>query len=184
MGCELNRPGVEARMLQVDPASSGPLYAELARLDSLLFDAFFVKCDTQKTISFFTDDLEFYHDVTGLKAGQAARDAFQQCPRDNGGTRQLVEGSLRVYPIKDYGRSRWECIASDKLKRSSSMSGNRRTANGKSRAFLVSIIGRNRHDEAATVFLSRRRGVRRARTVLAPKLSEMRMTRASDSTGS
>jgi hypothetical protein len=32
-----------------------------------MFDAFFVKCDTQKTMSFFTDDLEFYHDITGLK---------------------------------------------------------------------------------------------------------------------
>lgn len=88
---------------QTDATSAGPLYDELARLDSLLFDAFFVKCDVQKTNSFFTDDLEFYHDITGLMSGQAARDAFRQCPRDNGGTRVLVKGSLRVYPLKDYG---------------------------------------------------------------------------------
>jgi hypothetical protein len=88
---------------QTDPTTAGPLYDELARLDSLLFDAFFVKCDPQKTNSFFTDDLEFYHDITGLKSGRAARDAFRQCPRDNGGTRVLVKESLRVYPLKDYG---------------------------------------------------------------------------------
>jgi hypothetical protein len=86
-----------------DETSSGALYDELARLDSLLFDAFFVKCDAQMTNSFFTDDLEFYHDLTGLKSGQTARDSFRQCPRDNGGTRMLVPGSMRVYPIKDYG---------------------------------------------------------------------------------
>jgi hypothetical protein len=88
---------------KIDETSSGALYDELARLDSLLFDAFFVKCDAEKTNSFFTDDLEFYHDLTGLKSGQTARDAFKFCPRDNGGTRVLVPGSLRVYPIKDYG---------------------------------------------------------------------------------
>ena len=86
-----------------DGTASGALFDELARLDSLLFDAFFVRCDAQKTNSFFTDDLEFYHDLTGAKIGQTARDAFKQCPRDGGGTRKLVAGSLRVYPIKDYG---------------------------------------------------------------------------------
>ena len=95
--------GNRTESVQLDSSTGGALFDELARLDSLLFDAFFVKCDAQKTNSFFTDDLEFYHDITGLKKGQAARDAFQFCPRDNGGTRTLVEGSLRVYPIKDYG---------------------------------------------------------------------------------
>ena len=102
-GVRLDAGDSRGENARLDATSSGALYDELARLDSLLFDAFFVKCDTQRTNSFFTDDLEFYHDLTGLKSGKTARDAFRQCPRDNGGTRVLVPGSLRVYPIKDYG---------------------------------------------------------------------------------
>lgn len=90
-----------------DPSTSGPLYDELARMDSILFDAAFVTCDAAKTNALFTDDVEFYHDKTGLERGQQVRDSFKRltasCPRDRGIRRELVAGSLRVYPIKDYG---------------------------------------------------------------------------------
>ena len=53
------------------------------------------------------DDVEFYHDQTGLESGQQVRETFQSftqsCPGDRGVTRELVDGSLHVYPIKDYG---------------------------------------------------------------------------------
>lgn len=92
---------------QSDPSTSGPLYDELARMDSILFDAAFVTCDIVKTNSLFTDDIEFYHDKTGLERGQQVRDSFKRltasCPRDRGIRRELVAGSLRVYPIKDFG---------------------------------------------------------------------------------
>jgi uncharacterized protein DUF4440 len=92
---------------QSDPSSSGPLYDELARMDSILFDAAFVTCDAAKTNALFTDDVEFYHDKTGLERGQQVRDSFNRltasCPRDRGIRRELVAGSLRVYPIKDFG---------------------------------------------------------------------------------
>jgi Domain of unknown function (DUF4440) len=90
-----------------DPSASGPLYDELARMDSILFDAAFVSCDIEKTNSLFTDDIEFYHDKTGLERGQQVRESFRRltasCPRDRGIRRELVAGTLRVYPIKDYG---------------------------------------------------------------------------------
>jgi hypothetical protein len=92
---------------QSDPSTSGPLYDELARMDSILFDAAFVSCDIEKTNSLFTDDIEFYHDKTGLERGQQVRESFRRltasCPRQRGIRRELVAGSLRVYPIKDFG---------------------------------------------------------------------------------
>ncbi len=90
-----------------DPSASGPLYDELARMDSILFDAAFVSCNIEKTNSLFTDDIEFYHDKTGLERGQQVRESFRRltasCPRDRGIRRELVAGTLRVYPIKDFG---------------------------------------------------------------------------------
>ena len=92
---------------QSDLSTSGPLYDELARMDSILFDAAFVICDAAKTNALFTDDIEFYHDKTGLERGEQVRESFKRltasCPRDRGIRRELVAGSLRVYPIKDFG---------------------------------------------------------------------------------
>lgn len=100
-------PAQSAAIAPSDPATSGPLYDELARLDALLFDAGFVQCDAQKVQSFFSDDIEFYHDQTGFHAGQQVREDFERlaedCPGKRGVTRELVEGTLQVYPISDYG---------------------------------------------------------------------------------
>jgi hypothetical protein len=85
-----------------DTASSGALFDELARMDSLLFEAAFVTCDAAKFRAIFTEDAEFYHDKSGLTRGEEAR-TMKSCPRDNGVTRTLVPGSLEVYPLKDYG---------------------------------------------------------------------------------
>jgi len=86
------------------PASptSGALYDELARMDSVLFDATFVSCDREKWKSLLTADIEFYHDCGGFTSGQAVKPP-ERCPHDQGITRELVDSSLEVYPIKDYG---------------------------------------------------------------------------------
>src|SRR5215472_16317180 len=72
---------------------SGPLYDELARMDSLVFDATFVACDTTRAYALFTDDVEFYHDRTGFHKGAEVRADFArlaaQCPRTPGITRRL-----------------------------------------------------------------------------------------------
>lgn len=90
-----------------DPSRSGALYEELARMDSAVFDAAFVQCDAEKNQSFFSEDIEFYHDLTGFESGEQVRETFRtllrNCPRKQGVTRELVAGSLRVYPINDYG---------------------------------------------------------------------------------
>lgn len=95
----------------VSSASAGPegtaLDATLARLDSLLFDAAFVSCDTTKVFALLTRDIEFYHDQTGARTGQGVRDDFARlaasCPRAQGVRRVLVPESLKHFPIRDFG---------------------------------------------------------------------------------
>jgi hypothetical protein len=81
---------------------SGPLYDELAAMDRELFDAAFVNCDRAKFSALFTEDAEFYHDRDGAMTGRQVTE-LRGCPRDEGVRRTLVEGSLEVYPIKDFG---------------------------------------------------------------------------------
>jgi hypothetical protein len=82
---------------------SKELYGEIAHMDSLLFDAFNTQnLDTLK--AFFTQDLEFYQDNEGLalytKTISDFKTMFGQTDKIK---RELVKGSLEIYPIKDYG---------------------------------------------------------------------------------
>ena len=86
---------------------SGPLFDELARMDSAMFEASFVTCDAAKANAIFADDVEFYHDKDGLSSGEQVRENTRRltasCPAKHGVTRTVVPGSLRVYPIEGYG---------------------------------------------------------------------------------
>ena len=84
------------------PDKQGPLYETVKGLDKQLFDAY-NHCDLGTLGKMVADDLEFYHDKTGLMRGKEKfLDAIKQniCGKVN---RQLVEGSLEVYPIDTYG---------------------------------------------------------------------------------
>lgn len=85
-----------------DDAASGPLHAELARMDSLVFEAAFVSCDAARFRSLFTEDAEFYHDKVAPAYGKDVW-TLKGCPKDDGVRRELVPGSLRVYPIAEFG---------------------------------------------------------------------------------
>ena len=51
-----------------------------------------------------TKDLEVYQDVDGLKGYQQCYDQFKTMFATNTDLRrELVDGSIEVYPIKDYG---------------------------------------------------------------------------------
>ena len=79
-----------------------PLVQTIKALDSQLFDAY-NRCDLEKFGSLLADDLEFYHDKTGLSRGrQALVDGVKNniCSKV---TRELVPGTLEVYPIANYG---------------------------------------------------------------------------------
>lgn len=106
------RSGTERRVegaasASSDPSTSGALYDELARMDSTLFDATYVTCDTARLAALMMDDVEFYHDRMGLESGTKLRQSFQRltqsCPRGQGITREVVAGSMHVYPIANYG---------------------------------------------------------------------------------
>lgn len=90
-----------------DGLRSGALFDALAEMDGILFDASFASCDAAKANAIFTDDVEFYHDQTGLAVGEQVRENTRRltasCPRDRGVKRTIVPGSLRVYPIANYG---------------------------------------------------------------------------------
>lgn len=90
-----------------DSSRAGALYEELARMDSAVFDASFVSCDHEKANAIFTQDVEFYHDKTGFQSGRQVHEntkrLTESCPRERGMTRELVAGSLQVFPITDFG---------------------------------------------------------------------------------
>ena len=79
------------------------LYKEIAHMDSVLFNAFNNR-DLEKFKTLFTEDLEFYHDKGGVTGYNHTIEFLKTTAQNNNGLkRELVPGSLEVYPIKDYG---------------------------------------------------------------------------------
>ncbi len=79
-----------------------PLFQIIHSLDAKLFEAY-NHCDLKVMASLVSDDLEFYHDKTGLARGrQSFLDSIRQniCGKV---TRELVPGTLQVYPLANYG---------------------------------------------------------------------------------
>ena len=82
--------------------SSDSLLKTIQSLDTQLFEAY-NHCDLQKFRSLLADDLEFYHDIGGFSRGpQATVEGVKNniCGKV---TRELVQGTLEVYPIANYG---------------------------------------------------------------------------------
>jgi hypothetical protein len=87
---------------QTVPHGPDPLFKTIQSLDTQLFDAY-NHCDLEKFGSLLADDLEFYHDVSGLsRSRQSTVEAVKNniCGKV---TRELVPGTLEVYPIANYG---------------------------------------------------------------------------------
>jgi hypothetical protein len=79
------------------------LTGKIAYMDSVLFYAFNT-CDVNMSKSLFAKDLEFYHDAGGLtNYAQNVNSILQRCNRETKVRRELVKGSLEVFPIKDFG---------------------------------------------------------------------------------
>ena len=79
------------------------LYDEIARMDAAMFDAFNAH-DLEALMSLFSEKLEFYHDTGGLQSYGDVKESFKKIfDRKDGLRRELVKGSLEIYPIKDYG---------------------------------------------------------------------------------
>jgi ketosteroid isomerase-like protein len=84
-------------------ATSGELFETIARVDSATFDAFNAH-EVDRLMAMFTDDLEFYHDTGGLTDYRQTKEGFKKLFTGTPDIRRdLVKGSLEVYPIKDHG---------------------------------------------------------------------------------
>jgi Domain of unknown function (DUF4440) len=83
-------------------ADSG-LYQEIARQDSILFTAFNTR-DIEQFKKMFTKDLEFFHDIGGLTTYDYTINSLVETAKRNDGLRRdIVNGTLEVYPIPGYG---------------------------------------------------------------------------------
>jgi len=71
-------------------------------LDTQLFDAY-NHCDVEKLSTLVADDLEFYHDKTGLSVGKTKFLADYKLYICGKVQRSLVASSLEVYPLNGYG---------------------------------------------------------------------------------
>lgn len=83
-----------------------PLDLAIAKLDHAVFDAF-NRCSDKEQLKlherFFAKDVEFYHDTGGVtfsRKAMIANTAANACGKFR---RELIDDSLRVYPIKDFG---------------------------------------------------------------------------------
>jgi hypothetical protein len=97
------RPAAGATGDHSQASSASGLRDTIVAADSTLFAAF-NRRDLVKLRSFFTRDLEFYQDNEGVENhAQTMRDFSQMFAQPASIRRELVPGSLEVYPIKNYG---------------------------------------------------------------------------------
>jgi hypothetical protein len=82
---------------------SDELFKEVMRQDSLLFNAFNSR-DIETFGNMFSKDLEFYHDKGGLTDHKYTIESLIRVAAQNNGLRRdLIQGSMEVYPIPAYG---------------------------------------------------------------------------------
>lgn len=78
------------------------IYDAIVAMDKEYFDAYNT-CDMKKQASLYSENLEFFHDTGGLSTSkQEVLNSIEKniCEKV---TRTLIEGSIEVYPIKNYG---------------------------------------------------------------------------------
>ena len=89
----------ERKVAQTEPS----LFNEIVRVDSIMFSAFNIQ-NMEIFKSLFTADLDWYQENGGLIPYKTVFENFGKTFKNvDKLTRQLVKGSLEVYPIKDYG---------------------------------------------------------------------------------
>jgi len=90
----------------VSPASQADVAAlttEIQKQDAAFFGAFNAH-ELEAMMAFFAADVEFYHDKDGRVSFDQLKTGFQTMfSRNDGIRRDLVPGTLRVYPVPNYG---------------------------------------------------------------------------------
>src|SRR5438477_11718766 len=82
-------------------AQTDPLFVTIQSLDTKLFDAY-NHCDLTTMGAMVSDDLEFYHDQTGLSVGKGPFLAAIKQNICGKVQRTLLPDTLEVYPSKGY----------------------------------------------------------------------------------
>lgn len=102
VGCSSSKENI-SNSHKINAPASQELYAEIAHMDSVLFNAFNNR-DTATFKNLFTADLEFYHDNGGLTNYEHTIQSLRSTTISKSDLRRdLISGSLEVYPVKDYG---------------------------------------------------------------------------------
>ena len=89
-----------------EAATAAPLEQTISALDTAVFDAFNHCSDPgqlEKHASYFAQNVEFYHDTGGVTWNRNDMLANTRKYVCGNFTRELVPGTLQVYPIKDFG---------------------------------------------------------------------------------
>lgn len=93
--------------LMAQSSKDSDLYKTLKKNDSLLFDVGFNTCNLDAFIHLLAEDLEFYHDISGLGEGKAHFvNTFKTglCGNpDYRSRRELIPGTLEVFPLYNNG---------------------------------------------------------------------------------
>jgi hypothetical protein len=86
--------------------AADPLFDTISALDTAVFDAF-NSCSSpeqlQKHASYFAPDVEFYHDTGGVTWSRQEMLANTKKHACGNFRRELVPGTFKVFPIKDFG---------------------------------------------------------------------------------
>ncbi|MEP6939404.1 MAG: nuclear transport factor 2 family protein [Rudaea sp.] len=97
--------------LRAGPEQTLALFDEIGAKDKAVFDIVFGSCDIEALKPLVADDFEFYHDKDGLNETSGAHfidDIAKHCERIKEGVdfrarRELVKGSLEVFPLNNFG---------------------------------------------------------------------------------
>lgn len=78
------------------------LHKEISKMDSIFFNAYNT-CDLKTQTNILHEDIEFYHDKGGLS--KSKKDIIKALKENicNKVTRNLIKGSIEVYPIPNFG---------------------------------------------------------------------------------
>ena len=78
------------------------LHNQIVKMDSIFFTAYNT-CDMKTQAAILSDDIEFFHDNSGLSTSK--KDIIDSTEKNICGkvTRTLIKGSVEVYPINNYG---------------------------------------------------------------------------------
>lgn len=96
-------PSSASKAAEAIPSDPAQLRELVAGLDRKMFEAYNAH-DVAGLMAMFADDLEFFHDKGGLLNHEQVTAGFTNVFANNKDIRRdLVEGSLEVYPVNGYG---------------------------------------------------------------------------------